>query len=59
VVLNNEGGAYTLYGAGDLAVLQRGARLQLSPGYKGAGGAEVADEKGAYWITEIEQVTGE
>jgi hypothetical protein len=59
VVLNNEGGAYTLYGAGDLAVLQRGARLQLSPGYKGAGGDEVADEKGAYWITEIEQITGE
>jgi hypothetical protein len=37
VELDNSGGRYTAYGSGEVAVLQRGARLELSPGSGGAG----------------------
>jgi hypothetical protein len=59
VSLINADGRYTAYGEGDLAVLQRGARLQLSPGYRTANGDEVnEDEPYSYWIDSIELVTG-
>jgi hypothetical protein len=59
VSLDNADGRYTSYGAGDFAVLQRGARMQLSPGYHTASGAEVnEDSPFAYWIDSIELVTG-
>jgi len=59
VALNNEGGRFTAYGSGDVSVLQRGARLQLSPGYFTSTGPEVnQDDPYSYWIDEIELVTG-
>ena len=59
VVLNNEGGRFTAYGSGDVAVIQRGARLQLSPGYFTRNGPELnQDDPYSYWIDEIELVTG-
>ena len=57
IVLQNEGGRYTGYGSGTLAALQRGARLQLAPGYKTPAGAE-ASTGPAYWVQDIEVVTG-
>jgi hypothetical protein len=55
--LNNAGGAYTAYGSGNLGALQRGARLQLTPGYVSSAGAEVPLPY-AYWVESIELKTG-
>jgi hypothetical protein len=57
VVLDNEDGELTGYGAGDLVALQRGGRLQLTPGYQ----TTVAQERPgrfAYWIDRLELLTG-
>jgi hypothetical protein len=48
---------YSGHGSGALAVLQRGARLQLAAGYYTSAGEE-ASTGPAYWVESIEQVTG-
>jgi hypothetical protein len=59
VELDNSGGGYTTYGSGDVAVLQRGARLELSPGYVTSAGNEVTTGRPyAYWVESVEAVTG-
>ncbi len=55
--LDNADGSYTAYGAGSLGALQRGARLQLTPGYRTSAGAE-APTPYAYWVDAIELETG-
>ena len=55
--LNNADGAYTAYGAGALGALQRGARLQLTPGYSGTAGAETPLPYG-YWVESLQLITG-
>ena len=55
--LDNADGSYTAYGAGSLGALQRGARLQLTPGYRTSAGAEVPTPY-SYWVEAIELVTG-
>ena len=51
-------GQYSPYGAGPLAALQRGARLELSPGYVTDQGPEVnSTREYAYWVERIELVT--
>ena len=58
VELDNSAEQYTAYGAGDIAVLQRGARLELSPGYVTSAGSEVnASRPYAYWVESIELVS--
>jgi hypothetical protein len=62
VVLSNNSPAgqkapYTAYGAGALGALQRGARLQLSAGYRTAASPEVSSGP-AFWVESIEVVTG-
>ncbi len=50
-------GRYAGYGAGVLAALRRGARLELAPGYHTTAGAE-ASTGPAYWVEAVAQVTG-
>jgi hypothetical protein len=57
LVLDNSGGAYDGYGYGSLGALQRGGRLQLTPGYVTAAGAETPAAS-TYWIESIERLTG-
>ena len=55
VELDNSDGRYTAYGAGVLAALQRGARLELSPGYVTGAGNEInTTREYAYWVETIE-----
>lgn len=59
VELENSAGKYTMYGSSDVEVLQRGARLELSPGYVTSAGNEITTGREyAYWIESIEAVTG-
>ncbi len=55
--LDNSGGTYDAYGSGALGALQRGGRLQLTPGYTTSAGNEVPLQT-MYWIETIERVTG-
>ena len=48
---------YSAYGAGSLAALQRGARLQLAAGYRTPAGNETSTGP-AYWVDSIELVSG-
>jgi hypothetical protein len=48
---------YSNYGSGALGALRRGARLELSPGYCTAGGAE-ASTGDMFWVESIELTTG-
>jgi hypothetical protein len=58
VELDNSRGQYTAYGAGPLAALQRGARIELSPGYVTDQGPEVnTTREYGYWVERIELVT--
>jgi hypothetical protein len=59
VELDNGDGRYSAYGAADLAVLRRGARLELSPGYVTSAGNEVNTTRPyAYWVESLELLTG-
>jgi hypothetical protein len=59
VELDNSDGQYTAYGAGEVAVLQRGARLELSPGYVTSAGNEITTGREyAYWVESVETLTG-
>ncbi len=56
--LDNSAGAYTAYGAGDLGALQRGARLQLTPGYYTSEAAPETAAPYSYWVEAVELVSG-
>jgi hypothetical protein len=59
VELDNSAGKYTAYGSDAVATLQRGARMELSPGYATSAGSEVTTGRPyAYWVESIEAVTG-
>jgi len=47
----------SLWGPSGEGLLQRGARLQLTPGYRTSAGAEVAAPY-SYWVESVELVTG-
>jgi hypothetical protein len=58
IELDNSAGQYTAYGAGGLAAFQRGARIELSPGYVTSAGNEVNTTRDyAYWVETIEVVS--
>lgn len=56
--LDNSGDAYTAYGSGALGALQRGARLQLTPGYYTTAASPETPDAYTYWIESIELITG-
>jgi hypothetical protein len=60
IELDNAGGEYTAYGSGNLGALQRGARLQLTPGYRTPDGPEIpGGQPYTYWVEALELITGE
>ena len=59
VELDNADGTWTAYGTGGLGALQRGARLQLTPGYATPDGDETPGGfANTYWVESLELVTG-
>lgn len=57
--VNNASGTYDSPGSGDLAALQLGARLDVSPGYTTSAGDESSAGGPAWFITALEHVFGE
>jgi hypothetical protein len=57
LTLRNDDGRYNVLGSGANAYLRRGARLQVSAGYRTGAGAEVSAGP-EYWVTSIEHVVG-
>jgi hypothetical protein len=57
LTLRNDDGRYNVLGSGANAYLRRGARVQVSAGYRTAAGAEVSAGP-EYWVTSIEHVVG-
>lgn len=51
-------GRYAGYGTGTLGALQRGCRLQLTPGYRTPAGPETPAQRDSYWVEAVELVTG-
>lgn len=57
LVLDDEGARFAGYGGDELGSLRRGARLQLTPGFRSSAGAETPAPFG-YFVDSIERVTG-